>query len=407
MQLSKVLLAVDLNGVLCHREEAPVPGVQEDCYLPKRAKPYYYKREGIENFLRTLREVGFEVVIYSAIREYNIAPVCKQFFAKYGDLSNLRIYHQAHCKKDPIHKDRFIRHLPFVWRYENHYDAKTTILMDNEEHKFAEWSANGIVVPEYSLEHVVNKEKDTLKVFEEYLVEMAKHFGEKGFDVREYMKVNRRPRIVDHGEEDEGVLVEGLKSLEVSEYEENVEKYGKLSVSFSEIIQKDGKMVIKYSTPTGSNIKFIISDLNGFGEAKYLVLKMQIAAMANLLYKKCKIEFDMKEDPPSIPQEIPTKTPAAPITVSKEPPAQPNVSPAPSSVLLNKEEVLEKYGSFSLVFQNIYIRNSEVLVNFGNYKYPIRMEVSLDLSKDEILLSNEIKLNNMPKEGLKVKFYSK
>jgi hypothetical protein len=50
----KVLILLDCNGVLAHREGHPIGGIEEDAYLAKRAKPFYYKRKGIDEFILNL-----------------------------------------------------------------------------------------------------------------------------------------------------------------------------------------------------------------------------------------------------------------------------------------------------------------------------------------------------------------
>eukprot|EP00121_Abeoforma_whisleri_P003867 Awhi_evm1s3486 len=54
--------------------------LQENAYLHKRAKPYYYVRPDVEHFIRTLLDVGFEVVVYSGVRQRNCEEVIRKIY---------------------------------------------------------------------------------------------------------------------------------------------------------------------------------------------------------------------------------------------------------------------------------------------------------------------------------------
>jgi hypothetical protein len=86
-----------------------------------------------------------------------------------------------------------------VWEHEPGFGHHNTILVDNEEHKFADWSDIGIVVPEYTADDVVNETPRTLAAAEQYLLTMSREFGTPGFDVRVFMKENPPPHPEDEG----------------------------------------------------------------------------------------------------------------------------------------------------------------------------------------------------------------
>ncbi|GFH28468.1 FCP1 homology domain-containing protein, partial [Haematococcus lacustris] len=82
-------------------------------------------------------------------------------------------------KADPHGKEEWdtIRDMDKVWRVFSKYDARNTILLDNEARKFCEHPDNGIVVPEFGPAEVQRRVSHTLSGVQAYLLELGRCEG--------------------------------------------------------------------------------------------------------------------------------------------------------------------------------------------------------------------------------------
>ncbi|KAF5835981.1 hypothetical protein DUNSADRAFT_6597 [Dunaliella salina] len=182
----RILLLLDMNGTICYRSEERVAGnVREDLYIRHK---YYYKRRGIEEFVKQLASTGhFKVAVYSSMMSHNIQAGLNAIMNPQTRQQLLAILDRGMNKPDPTGKDPWdtVRDMRKVWRRLPEFGPKNTLLLDNEARKFAEDAANGIVVPEFGAAEVLGRKTNTLDSLTAYLLKM----GESGpSDVREYLR---------------------------------------------------------------------------------------------------------------------------------------------------------------------------------------------------------------------------
>ncbi|KAL6764191.1 hypothetical protein V8C86DRAFT_2477368 [Haematococcus lacustris] len=182
----KVLLLIDMNGVVCYRNEEPVRGVAADHYVRRK---YFYKRPGVEAFIDGLVDSRlFEVAVYSSVMRHNLLEGLQKIMPR--QLPRLAaVLDREMNKADPHGKEEWdtIRDMDKVWRVFSKYDARNTILLDNEARKFCEHPDNGIVVPEFGPAEVQRRVSNTLSGVQAYLLELGRAAPA---DVRKYMRAH-------------------------------------------------------------------------------------------------------------------------------------------------------------------------------------------------------------------------
>eukprot|EP00884_Botryococcus_braunii_P009305 jgi/Botrbrau1/18376/Bobra.0747s0002.1 len=172
-------------GTICYRSEEPVRGNRKaDLYVRRK---YFYKRLGIDALVKTLQSTGrFEICVYTSMMRHNVEAGLNAILPGLRP-SLARVFDRKYNKPDPnaVYEWDTIRDMEKIWRELPGFGPKKTILLDNEERKFKENPENGIVVPEFGPQEVIQRKQDTLDVLTRYLVELA---DESPDDVRDYLE---------------------------------------------------------------------------------------------------------------------------------------------------------------------------------------------------------------------------
>jgi hypothetical protein len=177
----KPLLLLDLNGTLCYRTELRVPDIKVDLYVRRK---FVYLRPDVNEFLSKLSPF-FNVCLYTSVMRHNAQAVLDLLQQK--DIAML--FDREYCKPDPNGKEAWdtIRDMEKIFKAAPGFSLKNTILVDNETRKFESCIDNGILVSEFGMAQVLQKQC-ALGELADYLVVLGKKYRESHFDVREYME---------------------------------------------------------------------------------------------------------------------------------------------------------------------------------------------------------------------------
>jgi len=170
--VKRLLLLIDLNGVLLHRSEDRIDVVKEDLYIRNR---YYYFRPGTSELLKVLSK-HYCIALYSSVARYNMVVV--QNVLETGGFKFDHILDRSYNKKDEEGVEVFdtIRDFHKVWK-ETGYDCTNTIMLDNDARKLREYPQIGIILPEFNEDCVRKRNVQLFLDLEDYLLTIAGTFN--------------------------------------------------------------------------------------------------------------------------------------------------------------------------------------------------------------------------------------
>jgi len=138
----RFLLVLDVNGLLCDRRRAPVPGLKADLtYGSSSLKSYIYDRPHAADFLRWVMQ-RFRVGVWSSARSHNLEPLVTHVFG--NDLRrHLRfLWDQGKCTSEgstaargsSATKPKFFKELRLL-HSAGHGTLRTMLLVDDDSYK--------------------------------------------------------------------------------------------------------------------------------------------------------------------------------------------------------------------------------------------------------------------------------
>lgn len=190
-----ILVLLDMNETLIFRKRKII-----SCDKPPdiTSSKHVYFRPGVYDFLsKLMSHPNIEVAIYSTMIMKNI-KISVDFWLKDERLAPLKhrltkLFDKSYNVRDPdeVKKTATMRDLKKIWKSKicgKLYDAKNTIIIDNEIRKVRNCLENAIVVDSFVENHLVDKKPNNVYYLNALADYILKIVGEFKGDVRKHLK---------------------------------------------------------------------------------------------------------------------------------------------------------------------------------------------------------------------------
>ena len=240
-EANPILILVDLNGTLLCRTSKKI----DIPYEMKLKHNYVYLRPGASHFLSSiLFHPRAVLAFYSSIMFHNITPLINILFKK-PPLKTLRnkvlaVFDGHYCPKDSQGQNDWdtMRDLNMVWKAKpckGRFGKANTLLIDDDQRKVKNWSANALLMLPYDDENASKREYNNTYFMKQSAIYIQKML-DTTHDVREYLLTNPDLPV-----EEEKLLAPDLefakyikkKEKTIEEMKKKAEKREKLKLSES------------------------------------------------------------------------------------------------------------------------------------------------------------------------------